>query len=92
MWAVPSDSHSHGVVSMHQLWEMIRLVCLLIFTQFPNHPHQHSVGSLHLSIGLGVVWQSSHLPNAHELTQLTDAAALKGGPSVTQELGQCSED
>ena len=77
---------------MHQLWEMLRPVCLLIFTQFPNHPHQHLVGSLHLSIGLGVVWQSSHLPNNHKLTQLTDDVALKGRPSVTQELNQCSKD
>ena len=92
MWAVPGDGQSHGVVSMHQLWEMLRPVCILIFTQFPSHLHQHLMGLLHLSIGLGVVWQSSYLPNAHELTQLTDDVALKGGPSITQEPGCCSKD
>ena len=56
MWAVPSDGQSHGVVSMPQLWEILRPVCLMIFTQFPNHPHQHLMDLLHLSIGLGVVW------------------------------------
>ena len=77
---------------MHQLWEMLRPICLPIVTQFPNHPHQHLMGSLHLSIGLRVVLQSSCLPNAYELTQLTDDIALKGGSSVTQELGWCSKD
>ena len=77
---------------MHQFWEMLMPVCLPIFTQFPNHPHQHLVGLLHMFIGLGVVQQSSHLPNANELAQLTDDVALKGGPSVTQDLGWCSED
>ena len=48
--------------------------------------------SLHLPIGLGMVWQSSHFPNAHELTQLTDDVALKGCSSVTQEPGQGSKD
>ena len=91
MWAVPGDGQSPGVVSMHQLLEMLRPVCLLILTQFCNHLYQHLMDSLHLSIGLGVVWHSC-LPNAHELTQLTDDVALKGGSSVTQELGQCFED
>ena len=77
---------------MHQLWEMLRPVCLLILTQFPNHPHQCLMDSFHLSIGLGVVWQSSHLPTIHELAQLTDDVALKGGSSVTQELGWCFKD
>ena len=92
MWAVPGDGQSHGVVSMHQLWEMLRLVCLPILAQFPNHLHQHLMDFFHLPIGLGVVRQSSCLPNAHELTQLTDDVALKGASSVTQELGQHSED
>ena len=68
---------------MHKLWEMLRPVCLLIFTQFPNHLHQCLMDSLHMSNGLGLVWQSSHLPNAYELTQLTDDGALKGDPSIT---------
>ena len=54
--------------------------------------HQHLMDSLNMSIGLGVVQQSSHLLNAHELTQITDDVALKGGHLVTQELGQCSKD
>ena len=77
---------------MHQFQEMLRPVCLPIFTQFPNHLHQCLVGLLHLSISLGVVRQSSCLSNDHELTQLTDNVAVKVGSSVTQELGWCSED
>ena len=77
---------------MHQLWEMLGPVSLLILTQFPNHLHQCLMDLFHLSISLGLVWQSSCLPNTHELTQLADDVALKGGSSVTQELGWCLED
>ena len=71
---------------------MLKPVCLLVFTQFSNHLHQCLVGSLHLSVSLGVVRQGSCLPNACELTQFADDVALKVGSSVTQELGWCSED
>ena len=71
---------------------MYRPVCPPICTQFSNHLHQHLESSLHLSVSLGMVWQSSHLPNAHELTQFADDVALNVGSSVTQELGQCSKD
>ena len=71
---------------------MLRPVCLLIFTLFPNCPHQHLLGLLYLSISLGVIGQNSCLLNAHELTQLTYDVAFKVGSSVTQELGWGSED
>ena len=71
---------------------MLRPVYLLIFTQFPNHPFQHLVCLLHLSISLGMIRQSSHFLNVQELTQLTADIALKVGSWVTQEFGWCSED
>ena len=84
MWAVLHDGQSFGGVSMHQLLQMFRPVCLLFFTQFATHQQQCLMGSLYLSISLGVIRQSSCLSNAHELTQFTD--------NVTQEHGQCCKD
>ena len=54
--------------------------------------HQHLVSLSHLPIGLSMVRWHPNCPYAHKLTKLSDDVAFKVGSSVTQELGQCSED
>ena len=90
MWAIPSHSLSCRVVGLHQLWQWVGPVCLLIFTKFSSHPHNSLVYVFPLPIGLSMVGQSPNLPNPHEFAQLPNNVVCKVCSLITKELGQCS--
>ena len=56
---------------------------LFIFSQLPNHVHNHLVQSLYQPICLGVVGHSLQLLDAKDLAQFLNNATGKASTSVT---------
>ena len=77
---------------MHYFSQMIWPVGFLVFSQLPNHVHNHLVRSLYQPICLGVVGHSLQLLDAKDLTQFLNNAAGKTSTSVTSEPGQGPRD
>ena len=65
---------------------------LFVFSQIPNHVHNHLVQSLYQPISLGVVGHSPQSLDAKDLTQFLNNAAGKTSTSVTQEPGWGPKD
>ena len=92
MWTVPSNCGSGSIVGMHYFSQMRWPVGFLVFSQLPNHVHNHLVQSLYQPICLGLVGHSLQSLDAKDLAQFLNDATAKSSTSVTQEPGQGSKD
>ena len=92
MWTVPVNCRLGSIVGLHYFGQMRWPVSFLVFSQFPNHAHNHLVQSLYQPICLGVVGHSMQLLHTKDLAQFLNDATGKASTSVTQEPGQGSKD
>ena len=83
MWTVPSNCRLGSIVGMCYFSQMLWPVSFLVFSQLPNHAHNHLVQSLYQPISLGVVGHSLQLLNAKDLAQFLNNATGKASTSVT---------
>ena len=92
VWTIPSNCGMGCIIGVLYFSQMRWPVGFLIFSQFPNHVHNHLVGSLYQAIGLWVVgcgWQSFDTKDlAHFLNHTTGEAST----SITQEPGWGPKD
>ena len=58
MWTVPGNCRLGGIRGMHYFSQIWWPVSFLVFSQLPNHVHNHLVQSLYQPICLGVVGHS----------------------------------
>ena len=77
---------------MHYFSQMRWPVGFLVFSQLPNHVHNHLVQPLYQPIRLGVVGHGLQSFDAKDLAQFLNYATGKASTSVTQEPGRGPKD
>ena len=83
MWTIPGNCRSGGIIGMHYFSQMRWPVNFLVFSQLPNHVHNHLVQSLYQPICLGVVGHSLQSLDTKDLAQFLNNATGKASTSVT---------
>ena len=83
MWTVPGNCRSGGIIGMCYFSQMRWPVGFLVFSQLPNHMHNHLVQSLYQPIHLVVVGHSPQSLDAKDLAQFLNNATSKASTSVT---------
>ena len=83
VWTVPGNCRSGGIIGMHYFSQMRWPVGFSVFSQLPNHAHNHLVQYLYQSITLGVVGHGLHLFDAKDLAQFLNYTTGEAGTSIT---------
>ena len=55
VWTVPGNCRIGGIIGVHYFSQMRWPISFFVFSQLPNHVHNHLVSSLYQTIGLWVV-------------------------------------
>ena len=92
VWTVPGNCGLGGIIGMHYFSQMRRPVGFFVFSQLPNHAHNHLVQSLYQHISLGVVGHGPQSFDAKDPAQFLNYATCKASTSITQEPGQGPKD
>ena len=83
MWTVPSNCRLGGIVGVCYFSQIRWPVSFLVFSQLPNHVHNHLVQSLYQPICLGLVGCGLQSFDAKDLAQFLNDATGKASTSVT---------
>ena len=83
MWTVAGNCGSGGIVGMCYFSQMRWPVGFLVFSQLPNHVHNHLVQSLYQPVCLGIVGCGPQLLDTKDLAQFLNDATGKAVTSVT---------
>ena len=92
VWTVPSNCGSGGIIGMHYFNQMRWPVGFFVFSQLPNHVHNHLVQSLYQPVSLGVVGCGLQSFDAKDLAQFLSYTTHEASTSITQEPGWGPED
>ena len=65
---------------------------LFVFSQLPNHAHNHLVQSVYQPVSLGVVGHGLQLFDAKDLAHFLNYATYEASTSITQEPGWGPKD
>ena len=83
VWTIPGSCRSGGIVGMCYFSQMKWLVGFFVFSQLPNHAHNHLVRSLYQPICLGVVGRGLQSFDAKDLVQFLNYTTSEAGTSIT---------
>ena len=83
VWAVPVKCGSGGIVGMHYFSQMGYPVGFFVFSQLPNHAHNHLVQSLYQPIHLGVVGCGPQSFDAKDFAQFLNYTTGEASTSIT---------
>ena len=92
VWTVPSNCRLDGIIGMHYFSQMRWQVGLFVFSQLPNHAHNHLVQSLYQPISLGVVGHGPQLFYMKDLAHFLNYTTGEASTSITQEPGWGPKD
>ena len=92
MWTVHGNCRSGSIVGMCFFSQMRWQVSFLVFSQLPNHVHNHLVQSFYQPFCLGVVGHSLQSLDAEDLAQFFNNATGKASTSVPSEPGWGPKD
>ena len=80
-----------AVIGCQHLKQVFRLAGLFVLLQLTNHPNDHLIHPLCLTISLSMVRQSSELLYPIQFTEVCNQVACKGLPLITDKVGRCPE-
>ena len=89
---VPSNYRMGGIIGMCYFSQMRWPVSFLVFSQLPNHVHNHLVRSLYQPISLWVVEHGLQSFYAKDLAHFLNDTTHEANTSITQEPGWGPED
>ena len=83
VWTVPGNCGSGGIVGVHYFSQMRWPVGSFVFSQLPNHVHNHLVQSLYQPVSLGVVGHGLPLFDAKDLALFLNYTTAEASTSIT---------
>ena len=92
VWHVPGNCGLGGIISVHYFSQMRWTVSFFVFSQLPNHVHNHLVQSLYQPVYLGVVGHGPQSFDTKDLAQFPIYITSEASTSITQEPGQGPKD
>ena len=92
VWTVPGNCRSGGIIGVCYFSQMRWPVGLFVFSQLPNHVHNHLVWSLYQPVSLGVVGHGLQLFDAKDLAQFLNYITGEASTSIAQEPGWGPKD
>ena len=92
VWTVPGNGGSGGIIGMHYFSQMRWPVSFFVFSQLPNHAHNHLVLSLYQPISLGLVGHGLQSFDTNDLAQFLIYVTGEASTSIAQEPGWGPKD
>ena len=83
VWTVPANCRLGGIVGVHYFSQMRWPVGFLVFSQLPDHVHNHLVQSLYQPICLGVVGHGPQSFDTKDLAQFLNYTTGEASASIT---------
>ena len=83
VWTVPSNCRSGGIIGVCYFSQIRWPVSFLVFSQLPNHVHNHLVQSLYQPISLGVVGHGPQLFYTKHLAHFLNYTTREVSTSIT---------
>ena len=85
VWTVPSNCGLGGIIGMHYFSQMRWPVSFFVFSQLPDHVHNHLVQSPYQPISLGVVGHGLQSFDAKDLAHFLNYITSEASTSIAQE-------
>ena len=92
VWTIPGNCGMGGIIGVCYFSQMRWPVGFFIFSQLPDHAHNHLVQSLYQAISLWVVGHGLQSFYTMDLAHFLNHTTCKASTSITQEPGQGPED
>ena len=83
VWTVPGNCGSDGIIGVHYFSQIRWPVRFFVFSQLPDHVHNHLVQSIYQPIRLGVVGHSLQSFDAKDLVQFLNYTTGEASSSIT---------
>ena len=83
VWTVPGNCGLGGIIVVHYFSQMRWPVGFIVFSQLPDHVHNHLVYSLYQPIHLEVVGHGLQSFNAKDLAQFLNYTTGEASTSIT---------
>ena len=83
VWTIPGNCRSGGIIGVCYFSQMRWPVSFFVFSQLPNHAHNHLVQSLYQPVCLGVVGHGLQSFDAKDLAQFLNYTTGETSTSIT---------
>ena len=84
VWTVPGNCRLGGIIGVCYFSQMRWPVGCFVFSQLPDHAHNHLVQSLYQPVSLGVVGHGLQSFDAKDLAQFLSYVTSEASTSITQ--------
>ena len=92
VWTVPSNCRLGGIIGVCYFSQMRWPVSFFVFSQLPDHAHNHLVKSLYQPFSLKVVGHGPQSFDTKDLAHFLNYTTHEASTSITQEPGWGPKD